>query len=1171
MLTLPFKRISRAEQLLDEFPIDDLVLIFSRQSDDRHLIVYNKSILPNIKNHDHEMKRLNDLQPDDYRDFDGPILGFSALDVVFPDIPTRGVNFYHLFHAFENRRLLSEYKNTAFNLAKWMLTERQQFSGQVERGYSKVLELALPRLLSDYSMENLVATVIDPDFENLIKGKHDSLQRIYVEDLEHLKSMPRSDQYVIAFEELMSHDPLRALDKSYWFDIRLLFGQLGQSAALRKTCLSLARYNWNQWQISRKSENRTFAYSLAGEAWLMNRDAEDLIAILPHTDFERFVDQGDAVRVDRIPHINVSITSDDRRFSLTEIEDSTRFKDAISNYQGLPISFQAISPIISSLVPGPVLNLAMVLYHARKETELARTLLLVSSDLLRFAPLSKIGPSSEQITNMAQRATLIYSMSNPWHKFWRARYSYLIGLAYSHLDECIANQEQRVRDGNLSDYYRALRAWYGCYLSQDKPHSLAAVQDACRDFLNANSGRGGLEDKKAFAKQLYETADRLLRPNIIYSMGETTDFSSRFEVVDYIRDIVQEGESAKVFSANFIKLLNVFGELHTQWHNLQHNISGQPVGVVELNKLKNDYTTLQNIAYAPAHELRLIQWACQRDVVEINSWAQGLQLGPIIEIQVLNHQMIKGKVERLSVEVKNAGSEPVRDFEISLMPSQQFELASNPMPFMLSTFDIGQSSRVALNIRILNSPVILKFSFRYKTLDGQFHSDEVVTSPVEAISAKTAGIPPRVNPFQAGNPVYGNRFFGRTKELKEIFHNLLGGISQPVLLRGPRRIGKSSILRHVQYLLTTEGEIRSMGFSLEEELALRQFHPILASLQGIPSEQFIPGWFSGLFKEICQSLGELYDEEKMRRDFQVDPVREFGNYLNQLFRNRPELRLLVMIDEWDKQHHLADLGDGLRNIMQNEERVNWIVSSTWVLRAEASRFPSPFFGHGMVIELKDLVWSAATQLVQNLSNRAGVDWHGDAMVTLLDQTARRPYLVQLLCQQVITYLVNQKRPSTLVDSDVIGRVIGNFITTPQTSGQALGFLWENSPLSSVHTGEARLHWLGRLILLEMDRSPIDLTYLQIKEHLWNSFGKRNLPGPNENFFNEEFIRQIPELEYIFDMIRYEPPHIVFSVPLARSWFHQTLSQYPDPYFHAYTGMMQDYEEWKKSTSPEEEK
>src|SRR5258706_4836136 len=278
MLTLPFRQIAHMEQVLAQIPIEDLVLVFSRASNNQLLLVYNNSLLPSHKLllDGHEFRQLDDLSPADYKDFDGPILGFSALDVVFSNISTHGVNFYHLYHIFENKKQLSEYQRTAYRLAKWLWNERPRFAGHERRGFSKILELALPHLLSKHSLENLVAIKLNSDFTNILDDHSDNLTRVYVNDLDQLISTEDVSGYIIALEEVLSYPSLQNLDRTYWFDLRIIFEQMGQATELRKTCVGLAYYYWRQWNETQNIAYRNLAYSLAAEAWLMEKDVEDL-------------------------------------------------------------------------------------------------------------------------------------------------------------------------------------------------------------------------------------------------------------------------------------------------------------------------------------------------------------------------------------------------------------------------------------------------------------------------------------------------------------------------------------------------------------------------------------------------------------------------------------------------------------------------------------------------------------------------------------------------------------------------------------------------------------------------------------------------------------------------------------------------------------------------------
>ena len=91
---------------------------------------------------------------------------------------------------------------------------------------------------------------------------------------------------------------------------------------------------------------------------------------------------------------------------------------------------------------------------------------------------------------------------------------------------------------------------------------------------------------------------------------------------------------------------------------------------------------------------------------------------------------------------------------------------------------------------------------------------------VHTLQTDTANL--TTNLYQAGPPVYGTgSFFGREDELKSILTRLAGAITQPILLRGARRVGKTSLWRQLKWILDESQDFlarplrrRSFGFGL---------------------------------------------------------------------------------------------------------------------------------------------------------------------------------------------------------------------------------------------------------------------------------------------------------------------------------------------------------------------
>jgi len=105
------------------------------------------------------------------------------------------------------------------------------------------------------------------------------------------------------------------------------------------------------------------------------------------------------------------------------------------------------------------------------------------------------------------------------------------------------------------------------------------------------------------------------------------------------------------------------------------------------------------------------------------------------------------------------------------------------------------------------------------------------------------------NPFYFGNEVHDKEFCNRVSELKELRNDVDNGIN--ILLYAPRRFGKTSLLKKLQYELinTTDTKVVFfdwMSISSIDEFLDKYFHSIASSLES-SSDKIMK-----LFKEILQ-------------------------------------------------------------------------------------------------------------------------------------------------------------------------------------------------------------------------------------------------------------------------------------------------------------------------------
>lgn len=183
-----------------------------------------------------------------------------------------------------------------------------------------------------------------------------------------------------------------------------------------------------------------------------------------------------------------------------------------------------------------------------------------------------------------------------------------------------------------------------------------------------------------------------------------------------------------------------------------------------------------------------------------------------------------------------------------------------------------------------------------------------------ALAVATREIP---NPFVFGNPVAEtehNVFTGRGDVARQIESGILGAVQAPtLLLHGPRRMGKTSLLNQLPRLLGPE------------------FAPAVVDCQRSAVTESLPS----LLRYISRALS---DGLKRRRVL-VDPLPPsilesktpfglFDDWLDGVEQAMPQgTRALLCLDEYERLHATLDAGwgerflDTLRNTLQHRPRV----------------------------------------------------------------------------------------------------------------------------------------------------------------------------------------------------------------------------------------------------------
>lgn len=260
------------------------------------------------------------------------------------------------------------------------------------------------------------------------------------------------------------------------------------------------------------------------------------------------------------------------------------------------------------------------------------------------------------------------------------------------------------------------------------------------------------------------------------------------------------------------------------------------------------------------------------------------------------------------------------------------------------------------------------------------------------------------NPFIAGSWVRGENFFGREDLLREI----LEGHRHSVWVAGARRLGKTSLLKELEYRVLQSGET--------------PFTPLYWDLQG-----------SGDARGLAEGLlSSVEDSEAYRRAtaVSVDDLESLSvaDMLTTLVRRtlRSGWRLLLLMDEPEELLTVARVDPGvlprLRRILQKGPDVRAVMTSTKrLLRIdERTDFAtSPFMlGFTPPLYLTPLQPDDARALL------ARGRFAKDEVETIVTRTACHPFLLQLIASR----LFETRDLGATLDQVAADEMVSNFFS-----------------------------------------------------------------------------------------------------------------------------------------------
>ncbi|WP_208344253.1 AAA family ATPase, partial [Aetokthonos hydrillicola] len=260
------------------------------------------------------------------------------------------------------------------------------------------------------------------------------------------------------------------------------------------------------------------------------------------------------------------------------------------------------------------------------------------------------------------------------------------------------------------------------------------------------------------------------------------------------------------------------------------------------------------------------------------------------------------------------------------------------------------------------------------------------------------------SPYIIGVPLTQEQeiFTGRDDIGTRIEQLLLDQRRPPLLLYGQRRMGKTSLLYNLGRLLPNT------------------IIPMFVDLQGAPSSASDhAGFLYNLAKEMVNStkkLGGLKLQSLTREALANDPFTCFYEWLDQVEQTLEQNTALLMLDEFEVldsaiakgRFDEQDILGMLRNLIQHRPRFKVLLSGSHTL-AEYQRWSS-YLINVQIVHISYLQEAEARSLIERPVEDFTLRYEPDAVERVLQLTRCHPFLVQLLCGEIVA-LKNEQDPS----------------------------------------------------------------------------------------------------------------------------------------------------------------
>ena len=295
-----------------------------------------------------------------------------------------------------------------------------------------------------------------------------------------------------------------------------------------------------------------------------------------------------------------------------------------------------------------------------------------------------------------------------------------------------------------------------------------------------------------------------------------------------------------------------------------------------------------------------------------------------------------------------------------------------------------------------------KYAVRFRPIANSWY--EIVTNYVQE-QAKAVELRQEIdNPYIIGVPLTEQQgiFTGRADIGTRIEQLLLDRRRPPLLLYGQRRMGKTSLLNNLGRLLPNS------------------IIPMFVDLQGPVSSA---SDYAGFLYNIARSMANSAQRQSAftlpsldRETLQDDPFTRFDEWLDEVEQALQQNIALLALDEFEALDNAITKGrfdeedvlGMLRHLIQHRPRFKVLLAGSHTIE-EFQRWAS-YLINVQVVHISYLKQPEARQLIEQPVKDFTLRYEPKAVERVLQLTRCHPFLIQLLCAEIIA-LKNEQDPS----------------------------------------------------------------------------------------------------------------------------------------------------------------